>query len=328
MSTIKTFTLDLDALQFVHSGLARPENVLAERDGTLWMPDSRGSLTRIDPDGTMTTVGSVGGESNGFALSPDGQFFYVAHLGNGYVYKMDRAGNHEIILNEMDGKPLGPANDVIFDSQGRMWISISTRANPWFLAAAAPRPDGYIILWDENGPRIVADGIYFTNEIRLNADESYLYVAETMKARMIRFPVNPDGSLGEREVVGPDNLGEGAYVDGFALDQEGNVWVATIVRNGLMIITPDGHAHTVFEDVNEAPLAHAITKVNANALAPEELFACVGPRLQFPTSVTFAGPDLRTVYMGSLAMPHLVSFESPIPGLPPLHWTGSITPDS
>lgn len=319
MSAIKTFTLPLDELQFVHNGLARPENVLAERDGTLWVPDARGSLTRIDPDGTLTTIGTVGGESNGFTLSPDGQFFYVAHIGHGYVYKMDRAGNHEVILSEIDGRPLGVPNDVIFDSKGRMWISISSRANPWFLAAAAPRPDGYIILWDEQGPRIVADGIYFTNEIRFNADESYLYAAETMKSRIIRFPVNADGRLGEREVVGPDSLGEGAYVDGFALDQEGNVWVATIIRNGLMLITPDGHAHTVFEDVNEAALANATALVEANALTPEAMFACVGPRLQFPASITFAGPDLRTVYMGSLAMPYLVSFRSPIPGLMPLH---------
>jgi len=60
--------------------------------------------------------------------------------------------------------------------------------------------------------------------------------------------------------------------------------------------------------------------VAANALTPEAMFACVGPTLQFPSSVTFAGPDLRTVYLGSLAMPHLVTFESPVPGLPMRHW--------
>ena len=42
-----------------------------------------------------------------------------------------------------------------------------------------PRPDGYIVLLDEKGARIVGDGIYFTNEIRLDAKEEFLYVAET-----------------------------------------------------------------------------------------------------------------------------------------------------
>ena len=42
-----------------------------------------------------------------------------------------------------------------------------------------PRPDGYIVLLDGKGARIVGDGIYFTNEIRLDAKEEFLYVAET-----------------------------------------------------------------------------------------------------------------------------------------------------
>lgn len=320
MGSINDFTLDLSELRFVYEDLARPENVLAERDGTLWTPDNRGALTRIDPDGTMTTVGSIGPECNGFALNADGTTFTIANIGDGTIYTMDRDGNHSVLLDEIDGHPLGSANDVFIDSKDRIWISISTRANPWFLAAAAPRPDGYIILWDEKGPRVVADGIYFTNEIKMDADERYLYAAETMKARILRFPVHEDGTLGDAEVYGPDGLDRGAYVDGFAFDAEGNLWVTPITRNGLGIITPDGDYHAVFEDVNEPALESAIAKIESNTLAPEDLFACVGPTLQFPTSVTFAGPDLRTVYLGSLAMTHLVTFDSPVPGLPLRHW--------
>lgn len=45
-----------------------------------------------------------------------------------------------------------------------------------------------------------------------------------------------------------------------------------------------------------------------------------GKTLQFVTSVTFGGPDLRTVYVGSLAMSSLPTFHSPVPGLPMRHW--------
>lgn len=319
MRSIKSFTLSLDDLKFVHSGLARPESVLAEKDGTLWTDDSRGSLTRIDPDGTMTTVGSIGSEPNGFALAADGSF-YIPNIGDGNIYKMDKNGNHELFMSEIDGKPLGAPNYVFIDSKDRMWISISSRSNPWFLAVNAPRPDGCIILVDENGARIVADGIYFPNEVRMNADETYLYAAETMKARMIRYPVAEDGSLGEMELFGPENLGEGGYVDGFTFDADGNIWVTTIIRNGVGIITPDGDYHVVFEDVNEPAIAAAVEAMAAGTLSPELMFACVGPRIQFPVSVTFAGDDLKTVYLGSLAMPYLVTFRSPVAGLPMRHW--------
>ncbi|RME50309.1 MAG: SMP-30/gluconolactonase/LRE family protein [Caldilineae bacterium] len=318
MSSIKNFTLELNDLQFVGKNLSRPECVVAEKDGTLWVSDNRGAVTRLDPDGTETQIGNVGGEPNGLAMDTEGNI-YIANL-SGAVYKLYRDGHHEVILSELDGKPLGSVNFVFIDSRDRLWISVLTREIPWFPAAARPRPDGYIILMDEQGPRIVADGILGTNEIRLDADEKYLYAAETMAGRMLRFPVNEDGSLGEREVVGPDPIAFGGFVDGFALDAEGNLWVTTVLRNGLVIITPDGEAHTVFEDPNPEALERGVAKVADGTLTPEDMFACVGKTLQFPTSVAFGGPDLKTVYMGSLAMPHLITFRSPVAGLPLRHW--------
>jgi gluconolactonase len=37
-------------------------------------------------------------------------------------------------------------------------------------------------------------------------------------------------------------------------------------------------------------------------------------------SVTFGGPDLRTVYIGSLRGTRLPHFRSPVAGLPMVHW--------
>ncbi len=311
--SVKDFTLDLSQLEFVHSGLSRPESVIAEPDGTLWTSDNRGGLTRISPDGSMETIGHIGGDTNGIAMDRDGNF-YIAHIEHGKLYKMDRRGNHTVVLDTIDGEPLGAVNFVCIDSQDRLWVSVSTRSIPWFIAAAAPRPDGYIILIDEKGPRIVADGLYFTNEVRLDAQEQFLYVSETMGNRVLRYPVHPDGRLGEAEVFGPSEFPPGGYPDGITLDAEGNVWVVHIIRNGLGVITPDGDYHVVFEDPNLPAIENAIELITRNALTPEAMFACVGPTLQFPTSLTFAGPDLKTAYMGSLAMPHLVKFRSPVAG--------------
>jgi sugar lactone lactonase YvrE len=319
MSSAKNFTLPLSELKFVGQGLSRPESVLVEKDGTLWVSSNQSAVTRIAPDGTQTPVGQTGGESNGLALDKDGNL-YIANIGDGNLYKLYRDGRHEVVLNEIDGHPLGSINFVFIDSQNRLWVSVMTRAIPWFPAVNSPELDGYIILIDQQGPRVVAGGIHFCNEIRLDAKEEYLYAAETLGRHMLRFRVQPDGSLGEREIFGPADLGVGAVLDGFAFDVEGNIWVTTILRNGLMIITPDGEAHTVFEDAREEALAEDQRKIEEGTLTPEDMFACMGPKLQFPTSVAFGGPDLKTVYMGSLAMPHLLSFESPVAGLPLQHW--------
>ena len=37
-------------------------------------------------------------------------------------------------------------------------------------------------------------------------------------------------------------------------------------------------------------------------------------------SVTFGGPDLQTVYVGSLMGATIPTFRSPVPGLPLSHW--------
>ncbi|MGK7903717.1 MAG: SMP-30/gluconolactonase/LRE family protein [Hormoscilla sp.] len=319
MSAIKDFTLNLSEIRFVGNNLSGPESVLASPDGTLWISDNRGLVTRIHPDGTQTLLGDVGREPSGLAMDRSGNI-YITNVGDGKLYKLYPDGNYEVILREIDGKPLGAVNYVFIDSRDRLWISIATLNPSWQEAVAKPRPDGYIILLDEKGYRMVADGIYFTNEIRLDAREEYLYVAETMGCRMLRYKVQGDGCLGESEVFGPDNLGFCGFVDGFAFDAEGNIWLTLPVRNSLAILTAGGDYHVVFEEVNQPALENFVAKVEAGILDRENLIACAGKTLQLLAGVTFAGKDLQTVYLGSLEMPHLVTFKSPIPGLPMRHW--------
>jgi hypothetical protein len=38
-------------------------------------------------------------------------------------------------------------------------------------------------------------------------------------------------------------------------------------------------------------------------------------------SITFGGPDLRTVYVGSLGGTALATLRSPVPGAPLPHWS-------
>jgi gluconolactonase len=318
-SAIRRFTLDLDDLEWTGHDLVRPESVVAEPDGTLWVSDARGGVTRIDPGGEQMFLGGWGGEPNGLAIDSAGDLV-TANIALGLVQRMTRGGDASTVMDEVDGQRLTSANFVFYDRGARLWITCLTREDQWWPAVANPRPDGFIVLVDERGSRIVADGIYGTNEARLDPDERYLYVAETMKARILRFPVAPDGSLGEREVFGPDGLGPGAFVDGFTFDAEGNLWVTTVVRNGVGVLDREGDWHVVVEDPREDVLATFADKLRAGTGEPQDLFAAAGPTLQFPTSVCFGGEDLRTVYLGSLAMPRLPTFRSPVPGLPMSHW--------
>jgi gluconolactonase len=317
---IKEFRLQLRDLTYTGHDLVRPESVLALPDGTLWTSDGRGGVSRIDPDGSQQFIDGLGGsEPNGIAMSDDGSLI-VANLGMSKVQKLHPDGQVTDLLTEVDGVRITTPNFVFLDSRNRLWLSVMTREPHWWPAAATPRPDGYIVLIDEKGPRIVADGLFLTNEIRLDAQEEYLYAVETMKNHMIRFRVQPDGTLTDKETFGPNSLGTGGAIDGFTFDADGNLWVTLVLRNGLGIITTDGDYHVVIEDAREDVLQGFEEKVASGTAQPTDMAMAAGSQLQFITSLAFGGPDLRTAYLGSLVMSALPTFRSPVPGLPLRHW--------
>jgi sugar lactone lactonase YvrE len=299
--SIEGFRLTAADLEPFAYGLARPECVLPDPDGRLWVSDQRGSLSLIDPEGRVHTLGSMGGAPNGFACDPEG-FFWIADIEGGRVCRMDRQGRHEVMVDQFEGEPLGAANFVLADASGDLWLTVSTRTRPRSQALVEPVPDGSIYRMRRMGsgrwsaPDRFATGFHFTNEIRFDTGRRALYVAETALGRITRLALDAEGSpLGPPEPFGPAPLFPGAHVDGIVFDRAGNLWVTEIRRNALIVITPEGVAQTVFED----PAGKVLNK---------------------PTSLCFAGPDLCTVIVGSLVDDHLMRFRSPIPGLEPVHW--------
>jgi len=66
---IKDFQLELSDLTFTGHDLVRPESVIAQPDGTLWVSDGRGGVTRINARGEQQFFGGLGGEPNGLAIA-------------------------------------------------------------------------------------------------------------------------------------------------------------------------------------------------------------------------------------------------------------------
>ena len=58
----------------------------------------------------------------------------------------------------------------------------------------------------------------------------------------------------------------------------------------------------------------------AKRVTPEILFETGRGIAPWMASVTFGGPDLSIVYIGSLKGTKIPYFKSPVPGLPMVHW--------
>jgi hypothetical protein len=127
---------------------------------------------------------------------------------------------------------------------------VSTRLVPRRGARRPDFADGFVVLVEGGRGRIVAEGLGFTNECRLDPSGAWLYVVETFARRISRFPRENRGGLGARETW--VELGEGNYPDGIAFDAEGALWATSIFSNRLLRVTPDRKVTVMIEDHDPA----------------------------------------------------------------------------
>lgn len=336
---ILDFEIDKPSIEYVGHDLARPECILAERDGTLWAADARGGVTKIGPDGSQETIAQKTSEHfaqaaseasrylegtlpNGLAFARNGDLL-ISNFGTDRLELMSRDGATTVLADNVEGAPIGKVNFVLRDSQDRVWITVSTKIKNWMHALRTDLADGYIVRYDGGTFRIVADGFRFTNEIRFDAREEFLYVVETTGGCVSRLRVDERGNLKDREVFGPTSLGGGAWPDGIAFDSCGNLWGTMVYSDKLFVLTPRGDLRILLDEGDPSKVGALEQAFQANRVTEDVLFATGQGIAPWMASVTFGGPDLRTVYIGSLKGKRIPSFRSPIPGLPMVHWNES-----
>ena len=333
------YTVDKSGIQYIGRDLQRPECILAEPDGTLWSADARGGVMRMRHDGTQDFIGQKANDRfgaastasaadledkftkgtlpNGMAFAANGDIL-ISNFGTDLLEVMTREGDTRTLYDRIDGQPIGKVNFVLRDSKDRIWITVSTKMNPWTSAAASRVRDGYIALVDKGTIRVVAEGFYFTNEIRFDAKEEWLYIVETTGPHITRMKVAPDGSLSQREIFGPSHLG--GYPDGIAFDSFGNLWCTLVMIDQVIALTPEGEQRLLLDDSIPETRKKFQAAMAAGTVTSELMMATRGRIAPWMASITFGGPDLRTAYIGSLMGTRIPYFRSPVAGLPMVHW--------
>ncbi|KMK64968.1 SMP-30/gluconolactonase/LRE family protein [Puniceibacterium sp. IMCC21224] len=320
-------TIDPATLTPVGKDLVRPECVLATRSGTVFCCDARGGIMRIGSGGSQHFIGNMGEPwggplvPNGITMMPDGSFLAANLADEGGVWRIALDGETTPHITEVDGMPLLPANFVARDAAGRIWITVSARSQPRTDTYHADAAEGFLVLVDDRGARIVAEGFGFTNEAVVDPQGAYIYVNETFGRRLTRFSLGADGSLGPRETV--MEFGHGIFLDGMAFDAEGGIWLTSVISNRLIRLVPGEAPFVVFEDP-DARLEEMEADYHAGIFGKKgHMTVSKGAHVANLSSLAFGGPDLKTIFLGSLNGNHLLSFRSPIAGAPPVHWNWS-----
>lgn len=299
------------AFQKIAVGIDRPEDVVVGPDGRVFASDHQCAVAEIFPDGSFKRMGPKGGAPNGINMDRQGRIL-IANFGiydreEGPLQRFDPAtGVHETLLAEVGGKRLTSANYPVMDEAGNVWCANSTHAETWPQALDG-RADGFIfVLRPDGSSEIVAEGLKFPNGMALSADEKTLYCAQTSGADVMAFDILPGGKLGPGRRHGPilgvlaqpgasgidpADLG---YTDGVGMDVEGNLWVCLPAANKVVAITPALEVVVVVHDPS-------------------------GETVNHPTNVTWGGPDLKDLYIGSIRAGYVLKARSPVAGQPLIH---------
>jgi len=261
-------------LKILATGLQFPEGPVALDDGSvLFVEIAAGRLSRLRPDGRVETVATPGGGPNGAAIGPDGACYVcnnggmqwhtdpsgglyphgrAADYGGGRIERVDLAsGRVERLYDRTDRGPLQSPNDIVFDAHGGFWFTDLGSMGHDALHRGRicyARADGSSI-------REVVFPMLTPNGIGLSPDGRWLYVAETVTARVWRFAVSAPGELALHTwpALTPGDMLFASPVycmfDSLAVEAGGNVCVATIGAPGIAGITVVDPAGALVERV-------------------------------------------------------------------------------
>ncbi len=188
--------------------------------------------------GEISVFTEKSGRSNGLYFDAQGNLIACADEEN-QLWSFDMKGNSEILVTDYEGKLLNGPNDVWVAKDGGCYLT-----DPYF------KRD----YWKRDPERqLPVEGLYYLapgskqlvmmdetldqpNGLVGTPDGKTLYVAEAKANRILKYDIQPDGSLTNRQVFA------GMGSDGMTIDERGNIYVT-------------GKGVTVF-DKNGQQIAH------------------------------------------------------------------------
>lgn len=302
----------------VTDGLEFPEGPIALADGSVLVVEIKGGrLIRVLPDGTKQVAAELGGGPNGAAIGPDGAAYVCNNGGfnwiteaNGYrrphgradgytggsIQRVDLAtGAITTLYTHCEGVPINGPNDIYFDVQGDMWFTDHGKTYGRQMDCGAV----YHAAADGSWIRQAIFPMVTPNGCGLSPDEKTLYVSETETGRLWHWPVTGRGEVAKQPWPSPNGgtlVGQATgyqRFDSMAIEENGNICVATLVTGGISVFSPEG----------------------------EKLEYWQGPE-PYCTNICFGGEDMRTAYITVSGTGLLIAVAWPRPGLKLLHQRG------
>lgn len=300
-----------ETLRTIASGLLFPEGPVWQPDGFVLIVEiERQTVSRVAPDGIVSVVAHLGGGPNGLALGPD-NWLYVCNNGGllftdadgfksvrlgategysgGWIERLNLATGERQILYERCGEHrLRGPNDLVFDRRGGFYFTDHGKLWP----RSSDNGGLYYALADGSRVVEVAYPMIMPNGVGLSPDGAVVYAAETETGRLWAFDLELPGVAKRYPSNSPHGgrlvCGLPGYqrLDSLALEENGNICVATLRSGFITVVSPTG------EVLRQIPTYDPVT-----------------------TNICFGGSDRRTAFITLSGTGRLVAIDWSEPGL-------------
>ncbi|MBV9622631.1 MAG: SMP-30/gluconolactonase/LRE family protein [Acidobacteria bacterium] len=227
-----------------------------------WIP-GQGAHVFMHPSGYKGSEPFKGPEpgSNGMTLDSDGRVTVAGHAGRN-VWRLESLSADAkitVLADSYEGKKLNSPNDLVYKSDGSLYFTdppygLPTQSDTdpqkelkingvYRIPEARQQKPGAPPVRERL--QLVIKDLGRPNGIAFSPDEKFLYIAESGKNVWLRYPVQPDGSVGEGALfLDPTADKAPGGPDGIRVDRKGNVYGSG--PGGVWIISPAGkHLGTV-----------------------------------------------------------------------------------
>lgn len=234
--------------------LAFPESPLLVDGKIHWVEYAGNAVMRMDGDQKVTVHSQDGCGHNGLAKVSDNKLALVCYE-SGEILYIDYKGNVvERLSKDSNGVAFDHPNDIVIAADGGTYI---TTSGPFVEAPAIVGGVFYRAPGAETFTE-VANDIHFSNGVAISNGGKTLLVGEHNTNRILKFDINEDGSLSNRDVfvrmVDLVQDGDKPSIwlgpDGMTVDKDGNIFVAHYLGHRVLKMSQDGTLMKIYDIPN------------------------------------------------------------------------------
>jgi gluconolactonase len=278
-----------------------PNGAALGPDGCVYICNNGGKQflqMNLPGTGTSHTLNIVMGASSKYA----GGYIQRVHLDTREVEIWCAPDSVQPASSNGTAQRISSPDDIIFDSQGGFWFTDWGNATEQSREITAV----YYVPKGSRTPKAVIPERSAPNGIGLSPAGDKLYVSETYNRWVVYWDLSGPGEIKSQPPIddGSRILSGAIYkagiLDSLRLDEEGNVYVATMLPEGNNPLVPGGIAVI-------SPAGETLEFIELPKDFPEPL----------PSNICFGGADRKTAFITCGGTGRILSCQMRIPGLPP-----------